>query len=160
MSVGIPRWLRMTGRAIVATLFLFVGLEAVALTYGPLKGWYYRTFRQPEILSRQFIEEARLDGLDEQRKKLIEVWRAGKEEYGIHRTGHSVEGTPIGFTLVVERGVATLVLDYTRDSYSNRTFRSESPVTLSLITRERPAAPHNATYLRCVASPDEKPVWF
>ena len=159
MPASLPRWLRIPGQVLLITLGVFLCLEAVALTYRPVKGWYQRTFHRPDILSSAFIEEGDPDRLDEQRQKLLDTWKGMHGMYGVHRTVSSFEGTPIGITVVVQEGVATAILDYTRDSFGDRGFHVESPVTLSLAPRQWHPSPHNLQVLLCSGSSPE-PVHF
>ena len=160
MLASLPRWLRITGRVLFVALGVLLCLETVALTYGPVKGWYHRTFHRPDILSSAFIEEADPNRLDEQRQKLLDTWKRKDGMYGVHRTVNSVEGTPIGITVVVQKGVATVILDYTHDSYGVREFRVRSPVALSLFARDRHISPHDASYLTCSSASQDEPLWF
>jgi len=124
-------------------LFLVLAVPVVAYLglrlYGPLKGAYWRGFRTPALVLDSRVEDLVAARASAQRERLLEVWRKGRGTYGLRRTVSSIEGTPIGLTLVADQGRATLVLDYTRDSYGNREFFVESVQTIDLVLPNSPS---------------------
>jgi hypothetical protein len=109
-------------RAIVVLLAASIVAYLGVRLYGPVKGAYWRTFRTPALVRGQSVEDLVGARADVQRRRLFEVWRSARGTYGLRQTVLSVEGTPIGLVLVVERGRATFVFDYTRDAYGTRQF--------------------------------------
>ncbi len=161
-------------RRLSRSLRTFCVLFAVALIlvlwielYGPLKGAYWRTFRTPTVLHDSHIEELAVGRGVEQRNKLFEVWLRGQGTYGLRQTVSSVEGTPIGLTLVAADGKATLVLDYTRDTYGSRKFivlpvQGMEPVSSSWPAEAKTAGESRGVAqmrLRCSTARGE-PTWF
>lgn len=148
---------------VAVSMIVFFGVRL----YGPLKGTYWRTFRTPELAHDFRIEKVVATRAAEQRERLLEVWRTGRGTYGLRQTISSVEGTPIGFTLVAANGKATLIVDYTRDAYGPRKFIVQPVRAIELVPLGPSAgleAPTGAGVvagrrLRCLIEGRE-PTWF
>ena len=128
------RWLFIC--AVLALAFV-----ACAYSYGPAKGWFYRTFRTPTILHSTFIVDYDKQQATSQRQKLFEIYQAKSGSFGLHRVGGSIEGTPVGAYLIVESGHITLIHDFTRDAYGCRTFTTRYPTNIVLA----PVSPSEAS---------------
>jgi hypothetical protein len=144
-------------------IIVYLGLRL----YGPIKGAYWRAFRTPALIHDWRVEDLVAARGTEQRTRLLEVWRTGQGTYGLRQTRSSVEGTPIGFTLVAERGKATLILDYTRDAYGPRKFIVQPVQAIESVPPgpppgvEAPGKPRGFAEmrLRCLIDSTE-PTWF
>jgi len=147
--------IRHIGIAVVSLGVLLVG---AALLFGPALGAFNRVFRMPAVVRAPFVEAVSdsPDLANAQRQRLLEAWRAGRS-YGLHRVVKTVEATPVGLWLVTSGGTLTLITDYTRDPYSNRSIQVAEPAAVELgVLAPEERHPLRAwfpdsgqTYLRC-----------
>jgi hypothetical protein len=114
---------------------------------------------RPAIADSAFIE--RLSPKDavaaEQRARFVRAWKTSAS-FGLSTSVQTVEGTPIHLILATEKGVITLITDYSDDEFSNRSIASEHPVSVSLgVPRQEEQHPLRSwfpdaerQYIRCV----------
>ena len=163
MSRLLSRSLKALCLVLAVAIIAYVGLWL----YGPLKGAYWRAFRTPALMHDRHVEDLVAARAAEQRKRLLEVWRTAQGSYGLRQTVSSVEGTPIGFTLVADNGKATLILDYTRDAFGPRKFIVQPVRAIELVSlapsagSQVPGEPGGVPRmrLRCLIDGSE-PTWF
>ena len=121
---------------------LFIVLAVLALAfvsrfylYGPMSGWFNRSFRTPAVLHSTFIVDYERAQAATQRQKLFDIYQTKRGSFGLHRTFGSIEGTSFGAYLLVEEGCLTFINDFTRDNvdtHSTRGFTTRYPTNLVL----------------------------
>jgi hypothetical protein len=109
------------------TLLVFVSLWG----YYPLKGFVFRTFRLPDLVSQPFIAELQVVSALDQRRQFLDAWRAGATA-GLRRQVSTVEGDPLHLWAITEKSGLTLVTDFTRDRHSHRGILVQHPSRVTL----------------------------
>ena len=112
-------------------------LFIVFLFSGSIKGAFYRTFFTPEILKEKVFEDvsdSRFPNADKQ--VFYEKYVQKEGYYGLKQNRTSIEGDPIVLYIYTNHGDATLIVDYTRDSYGVRKFVKEKIERVELVGRD------------------------
>ncbi len=126
------RHVRFVVIAVSAIVVLALALFVASRVYGPAKGMFFRTFYSPAVLRDPSVQALTATTGKAQRDHFMQVYLSHKGAFGLSQRVSSVEGTPIGMTLLVRDGALTLVLDYTRDSFGIRKFRTVTPSYVDL----------------------------
>jgi hypothetical protein len=123
----------------ILMIFLFLIAACIAVVYfgGNIKGAYMRKFHTPLILKqKQFISLDDPNFSFEGRRKLVSVYHEGKGFYGVTQKRHTIEGDIITLYLATDDGQLILILDYTHDPRSIRSFLKEHPQKISFVIEE------------------------
>ncbi|MBN2436652.1 MAG: hypothetical protein JXK07_15440 [Spirochaetes bacterium] len=118
---------------VLLAMCLFMLLLSVFF-FGECKGCIIRTFYAPDLIEDnrivQIAHETYLQ--NEQKKEFYEAYNNKKGFYGLVFKKITLEGRPIQIFVISDNGQAQVIIDYTRDPYSNRNYKNIKPLAIIL----------------------------